>query len=182
MANVYLMNDKKEIANTQKSANYQNENNCEIIRLILPTKYNNVDLRKCKINMNYINSKNQGDIIPLEYIGQYNNSNDLIIFETNLTTKITANADTYIVWFDITSVSGDFNLKTNTSTLLINSHKEIIDYISDEQLTLFNNYQIKIEQLLVTANQILNKTTEQANKTADIAQLVVRMYNDIKGE
>lgn len=182
MANVYVMNDKKEIINTQQSTNYQNETNCEVIRLVLPTQYNNVDLKECKINMNYINSNDEGNVVPLEYIGYYNNQENLIIFETNLTKKITVKADTYIVWFEINSVDNKFNLKTNTSTLLINSHKEIIDYISGEQLTLFNNYQIKIEQLLVTANQILNKTTEQANKTADIAQLVVRMYNDIKGE
>jgi hypothetical protein len=82
----------------------------------------------------------------------------------------------------------NFTLKTNTSTLSITSVPEITDYISHEQLTLISYYQTKIEQLLVTVNQVLNQTKEQANKAVDaldksksIAQLIVQMHKELKG-
>jgi hypothetical protein len=111
MANTFLMNNKKEIVKTQQSINYQNENNCETIKLILPAQYNGVDLSLCKVCMNYLNSNNKGDIIPLEFVGSYNDKDNLIVFETNLTKRLTASIDDYTVWFEVINIEKKLYIK-----------------------------------------------------------------------
>ena len=77
---VLKMSKDKTLTATKSGNTYQDENNAETIKLILPKVINSIDLKDCYIYLSFINQQGLGNVSDLtEYVIDY--SEDYYVVE-----------------------------------------------------------------------------------------------------
>lgn len=165
------MNQNKNLS-IGSSAIYKGENNADIIRFIIPKIYGDYALQDCIITLHYFNADNMGNVITLNFNDTYYDNTDFIMAQLNITNELTYLSGKIILWLEITKSDKSLVMKTATTSLFINNHYQVTDYISEQQLGIFEDWLIKMEQIQNTCMITLQKAENAVKNTADIAQAV----------
>jgi hypothetical protein len=156
------MNDDKSLHLTKNSTNYLGENNAEDILLILPITYNDTDLRDCSITLHWINQNSSGNVTniilseELYKASYYQSKIPITIAHTFMVGNIE-------IWIEVMNPDINLAIKTSTIKIPVLDHKNVQDYIPEQQLALFPSYIMQMEELNNTATNILSGVSASEN-------------------
>lgn len=139
---IIKMNDDKSLVTTVRAPIYQNENNADTLKFLLPTSYENEDIANCTVLLMYQHSDNlesfeELGFVPELYKGYYQ-------YTLKVDTKLTSIAGRVKIRLNIVNTEDDFVLKSghtfidiismNDSPNIDNGNKnDIIDF--DDNIT-----------------------------------------------
>lgn len=149
------MSEDKNLIITKTGNTYEDENNAEVIRVLLPHQINGNDLSKCVIHLCILNQDKLGDEINISTNLQgYNN--DLYIADIDLTNKFTYTSGEIQLWIKVFNQENEMVAKTNPINYQIKKHLDIEDYIPEQQLSLLDDFSIRMEQSLEKTKGLIN--------------------------
>lgn len=153
-----MLKDKSLII-TKLGKTYQDENNAEIIKIILPKELNGNDLEDCHIYLSFINQKKVGNVCDLsEYVEDY--SNESYVIEVPLYQMFTYEPGIIEMWIKVIHTSSEMIAKTNSVTYMINPHKEIEGTIPEQEMSIIDNLVIKLDSTEIKVDEISGEVEE----------------------
>lgn len=178
------MSKDKTLTVTKSGNTYQDENNAETIKIILPKVINSIDLKDCYIYLSFINQQGLGNVSDLtEYVTDY--SEDYYVVEVPMYQMFTYEPGTVEMWIKILHSPTQMVAKTNEVTYTIKPHKEIEGTIPEQEMSIIDNLVIKMDSTAIKVDEISGKVEDIDYYVSELQEgevLLVQPSNDETGE
>ena len=145
-----IMRDKS-ITCTTTAPIYQYENNVEQIKCLLPHTYDGVDISNAIVTLVFKDDNGDGGFIELEK-SDTAYSKDYLQFSNYINSSITQHIGKITIWLKINDYENDLSFETRETYFNITPSKEIPKTSETEQMSFFDQWEIKMNQ---THNEIL---------------------------
>ena len=179
---ILKMSEDKNLTITKSGNTYEDENNAEIIKVLLPRIINNNDLTECIVHLCILNQDGLGDEMNISSaLKEY--SNNLYVADVSITNKITYKSGQIQFWIKILNTKNELVAKTNIVSYRIKEHKDIEDYIPEQNLTLLDDFSIRMEQSLEKTNyaiEVVERIKEKLDNldVGELSEELIRNYID----
>jgi len=176
-----VMRDKSLTANLS-SPIYQYDNNADQIKCIVPFTYDAIDLKEASVTMFYKDKQGNGGFIELQLSDELFNK-DYYQFVNKVNSKLTSHVGKLILWLKISDYINDFSFETGEASINILPCKQVPKNIQLEQLSGFNQWEIKMNQLYNEILKLKKDTISQSNitrKEAECLKKNIRIVVDTK--
>lgn len=174
------MSKDKTLAVTKSGNTYQDENNAETIKIILPKVINSIDLKDCYIYLSFINQQGLGNVSDLtEYVVDY--SEDYYVVEVPMYQMFTYEPGTIEMWIKVLHSPTQMVAKTNEVVYIIQSHKEIDGTIPEQEMSIIDGLVMKLDSTAIKVNEVSGKVNEIDDYVSELQQgevLLVQPSND----
>lgn len=150
------MSEDKNLIITKSGNTYEDENNAETIKILVPRQINGNDLGECIIHLCVLNQDNLGDEINISKCLQDYGDN-LYVANIDITNKITYKTGEIQLWIKILNSDNQMVAKTNPVTYQIKEHFDIKDYIPESKLSLLDDFSIRMEDAVDAAEEAVSK-------------------------
>lgn len=118
---VLKMTDGRTLIITKQGNTYQDENNAETIKIILPKSVNGIDLRDCSVHLSFINQQNLGNVCDLtEYLQEY--SDEYFVIEVPMYQMFTYESGAVRMWLKVLHSPTGMIAKTNEVCFTVQTH------------------------------------------------------------
>lgn len=145
---VLKMSKDKTLVITKSGNTYQDENNAETIKIILPKEINSIDLKDCYIYLSFINQQGLGNVSELtEYITNY--SEDYYVTEVPMYQMFTYKPGAIKMWIKVLHSPTEMVAKTNEVTYTIKPHKEIEGTIPEQEMSIIDGLVMKLDSIAI---------------------------------
>ena len=150
------MTEDKILTITKAGNTYEDENNAEIIKVLLPRQVNGNDLSDCVIHLCVLNQENLGDEINISTnLKEYND--DLYVADINITNNITYKSGQIQLWIKVLNSDNQMVAKTNPIIYQIKKHLDIKDYIPEQNLSLLDDFSLRMEDAVDAAEEAVSR-------------------------
>lgn len=163
---ILKMDEGKHLTITKDGFTFEGENNAEKISVILPKFINGHDLKECIVDLNIAHQDNIGDIVEItpllkEFNGEFYSC------EVDITNKVTFQAGNVQLWIKIINSASEMIAKSNPVKYTIRLHIDIDEIIPEQQLSLLDEWEIRMDTMLKQIQEIessLTKITDHLEK------------------
>lgn len=169
------MGEDKTLTRSEMPTIFEGENNADKIQILLPESYNEINIRDCTVTFNWLQTgtenegKNNGNIKVLTFEEDLYNDRYLQSI-LPITITETANVGQIEIYLVLTKPDNTLLMKTNMATMEIKRHKEITDYVPDEQISLLGDYLIRMQQMQNTCDIALQQVSATSTILLQLAQ------------
>ena len=174
------MSKDKTLTITKSGNTYQDENNSETIKIILPKLINSIDLKDCYIYLSFINQQGLDNVSDLtEYVTDY--SEDYYVVEVPMYQMFTYEPGTIEMWIKVLHSSTEMVAKTNEIKYNIKTHKEIEGTIPEQEMSIINGLVMKLDSTAIKVDDISGKVEgidDYVNELQQGKVLLVQSEND----
>lgn len=178
---VLKMSGDKTLTVTKIGNTYQDENNAENIKIILPKLINSIDLKDCYIYLSFINQRGLGNVSDLtEYVTDY--SDDYYVIEVPMYQMFTYEPGTIEMWIKVLHSPTQMVAKTNEVIYTIQSHKEIEGTIPEQEMSIIDNLVIKMDSTAIKVDEVSGKVNEIEDYVSELQQGEVFLVQPNKNE
>lgn len=154
---------------TKQGNTYQDENNAEMIKIILPKSINQIDLKDCYIYLSFINQQNVGNICDItEYLQEY--SDDYYIVEVPMYQMFTHEAGKIQMWIKILHSPTDLVAKSNEVSYMIKPHKEVEGTIPEQELSIIDGLVTKLDATAIKVDEMSGTVEEIDEYVSELQQ------------
>jgi hypothetical protein len=172
-----ILNDDKSLKKTITSPIYKSET-CEKIVICIPQNYNGISFnQEYSISLCWKNANNQGDIVLANRLSELRSN--YLQYELFIDGKMTGIVGDLTLWILISNKDG-FKLESKITSVPIESHIEIENYLTGKQLSLLDLHIAKMNQYNFEFEQKRNQIIEIYNNTLATAKLVLEMYKEME--
>lgn len=160
--NIKMDSDKnlKITPNTVNKKNYKGENNFETLSVIYPKILDDKDLTQYIVQINIINQDNVGDVIDV--VNPIDMENGFLKFDYQIPDEWTYEVGEILLWLKILNTDGIVGY-TNEIKIPITDTKEISTFIPEQQLTLLDQWTIRMNEVEASALQAVEDAQEIAD-------------------
>lgn len=166
---VLKMSKDKTLAVTKSGNTYQDENNAETIKIILPKEINSIDLKDCYIYLSFINQQGLGNVSDLtEYVTEY--SDDYYVIEVPMYQMFTYEPGTIEMWIKVLHSPTEMVAKTNEVTYTIKPHKEIEGTIPEQEMSIIDGLVMKLDSTAIKVDEVSGRVQDIVDGEEQIIQ------------
>ena len=177
---VLKMSKDKTLTITKSGNTYQDENNAETLKIILPKLLNSNDLKDCHIYLSFINQQGLGNVSDItEYIDEY--SSEHYVIEVPLYQMFTYQPGNIEVMMKVLQSPTQMVAKTNSVTYMIKAHKEIEGTIPEQEMSIIDSLTMKLDSTAIKVDEVSGKVEEIDDYVSELQQgevLLVQPSND----
>lgn len=178
---VLKMSKDKTLEITKSGNTYQDENNAETIKIILPKSLNGNDVKDCYIYLSFINQKGLGQVSDLtKYIKEY--SEDYYVVEVPMYQMFTYEPGDIEMWIKILHTPTEMVAKTNEVFYSIKSHKEIEGTIPEQELSIIDGLVTKLDATAIKIDVVSGKVEEIDDYVGELQQSELLSVQPSKNE
>ena len=180
---VLKMSKDKTLTVTKSGNTYQDENNAETIKIILPKVINSIDLKDCYIYLSFINQQGFGNVSDLtEYVTDY--SEDYYVIEVPMYQMFTYEPGTIEMWIKVLHSPTQMVAKTNEVTYTIKSHKEIDGTIPEQEMSIIDGLVMKLDSTAIKVDEVSGRVQDIVDGEEQIIQpmLIAKVYEENESE
>ena len=180
---VLKMSKDKTLTVTKSGNTYQDENNAETIKIILPKVINSIDLKDCYIYLSFINQKGLGNVSDLtEYVTDY--SEDYYAIEVPMYQMFTYEPGTIEMWIKVLHSPTQMVAKTNEVTYTIKSHKEIEGTIPEQEMSIIDGLVMKLDSTAIKVDEVSGRVQDIVDGEEQIVQpmLIAKVNEENESE
>lgn len=165
---VLKMTKDRTLIITKQGNSYQDENNAETIKIILPKRINEIDLKECYIYLSFINQQNVGNVCDItEYLQEY--SDEYYVIKVPMCQMFTHEAGKVQMWVKLLHSSTEMVAKTNEVVYTIKPHKEVEGIIPEQEMSVIDGLVTKMGAITIKVNE-LSGTVEEIDEYVDELQ------------
>lgn len=192
---IIKMNTDKSLVITVSTDNYQFEHLAEDLSFLIPKNYNGINLEDCTILLNLIgvtydlkeheHNVSVADVILLSDPQNYND--EYFSCKIAMTKDFTFKPLNYKLWLTFLNSKQELVLKTGSCHTKVSPTDLIEEYMSECQLSLIDDWEIKMEQayskvleMSLEIEKNTNITTDNVKKSEDILSDVQSEANEFK--
>ena len=169
---VLKMSKDKTLTVTKSGNTYQDENNAETIKIILPKVINSIDLKDCYIYLSFINQKGLGNVSDLtEYITYY--SEDYYVVEVPMYQMFTYEPGTIEMWIKVLHSPTQMVAKTNEVVYTIKPHKEIEGTIPEQEMSIIDGLVMKLDSTAIKVDEVSGRVQDIVDGEEQIIQPIL---------
>lgn len=156
---VLKMLEDRSLFITKSSNTYQDENNAETIKIILPRSVNGNDLKDCHIYLSFVNQARLGDVCDItEYLKEYTNLRYVI--EIPMYQMFTHEPGIIRMWMKILHTPTEMVAKTNEITYTIKSVQDAEGTIPEQEMSIIDGLVTKLDNLDDKVSDIISEQEE----------------------
>lgn len=156
---VLKMLENKSLTITKCGNTYQDENNAETLKIILPKAINNIDLTDCHIYLSFINQQGLGNVSDITtHIKDYLNA--YYVIEIPIYQMFTYEPGNIKMWIKVLHSSTEMIAKSNEVNYTIKSHKEIEGTIPEQEMSIIDNLTMKLDATALKVDEVSGKVEE----------------------
>lgn len=153
---ILKMSKDKTLTITKLGNTYQDENNAETIKIILPKAINSIDLKDCYIYLSFINQQGLGNVSDIrEYLNDY--SDDYYLIEVPMYQMFTYEPGTIEMWIKVLHSPTEMVAKTNEVEYTIKPHKEIEGTIPEQEMSIIDGLVMKLDSTTIKVDDVSGK-------------------------
>ena len=180
---VLKVSKDKTLTVTKSGNTYQDENNAETIKIILPKVINSIDLKDCYIYLSFINQQGLGNVSDLtEYVTDY--SEDYYVIEVPMYQMFTYEPGTIEMWIKVLHSPTEMVAKTNEVTYTIKPHKEIEGTIPEQEMSIIDGLVMKLDSTAIKVDEVSGRVQDIVQGEEQIVQpmLIAKVYEENESE
>ena len=180
---VLKMSKDKTLTVTKSGNTYQDENNAETIKLILPKVINSIDLKDCYIYLSFINQQGLGNVSDLtEYVTEY--SDDYYVIEVPMYRMFTYEPGTIEMWIKVLHSPTQMVAKTNEVVYTIKPHKEIEGTIPEQEMSIIDGLVMKLDSTAIKVDEVSGRVQDIVDGEEQIVQpmLIAKVNEENESE
>ena len=180
---ILKMSKDKTLTVTKSGNTYQDENNAETIKIILPKVINSIDLKDCYIYLSFINQQGLGNVSELtEYIAEY--SDDYYVIEVPMYQMFTYEPGTIEMWIKVLHSPTQMVAKTNEVVYTIKPHKEIEGTIPEQEMSIIDGLVMKLDSTAIKVDEVSGRVQDIVDGEEQIIQpmLIAKVYEENESE
>lgn len=169
---ILKMFEDRSLIITKSSNTYQDENNAEKLKIVLPKKINSVDLKECNIYLSFINQAGVGDVCDItKYLSDY--SDVSYVIEVPMYQMFTYEPGTIEMWIKVLHSPSDMVAKTNDVSLFVRAHKEIEGTVPEQEMSIIDGLIEKLDATAIKVNEVSGKVEGIISGEEQITQNMV---------
>lgn len=180
---VLKMSKDKTLAVTKSGNTYQDENNAETIKIILPKVINSIDLKDCYIYLSFINQQGLGNVSDLtEYVTDY--SENYYVVEVPMYQMFTYEPGTIEMWIKVLHSPTQMVAKTNEVTYTIKPHKEIEGTVPEQEMSIIDGLVMKLDSTAIKVDEVSGRVQDIVDGEEQIVQpmLIAKVNEENESE
>ena len=180
---VLKMSKDKTLTVTKSGNTYQDENNAETIKIILPKVINSIDLKDCYIYLSFINQQGLGNVSDLtEYVTDY--SEDYYVIEVPMYQMFTYEPGTIEMWIKVLHSPTQMVAKTNEVVYTIKPHKEIEGTIPEQEMSIIDGLVMKLDSTAIKVDEVSDRVQDIIQGEEQIVQpmLIAKVNEENESE
>ena len=180
---VLKMSKDKTLTVTKSGNTYQDENNAETIKIILPKVINSIDLKDCYIYLSFINQQGLGNVSDLtEYVTDY--SEDYYVIEVPMYQMFTYEPGTIEMWIKVLHSPTQMVAKTNEVVYTIKPHKEIEGTIPEQEMSIIDGLVMKLDSTAIKVDEVSGRVQDIVDGEEQIVQpmLIAKVNEENESE
>lgn len=163
-----MMTDRTLII-TKHNNTYQDENNAEMLKIILPKALNGIDLKDCYVYLSFINQQNLGNVCDLtEYVAEYND--DYYVVEVPMYQMFTHESGTVRMWVKVLHTPTEMVAKTNEVVFTVQAHSEIKGTIPEQEMSIIDGLVTKLDATAIKVDEVSGKVHEIDDYVEELQQ------------
>lgn len=177
------MSKDKTLTVTKSGNTYQDENNAETIKIILPKVINSIDLKDCYIYLSFINQQGLGNVSDLtEYVTDY--SEDYYVIEVPMYQMFTYEPGTIEMWIKVLHSPTQMVAKTNEVVYTIKPHKEIEGTIPEQEMSIIDGLVMKLDSTAIKVDEVSGRVQDIVDGEEQIVQpmLIAKVNEENESE
>lgn len=177
------MSKDKTLTVTKSGNTYQDENNAETIKIILPKEINSIDLKDCYIYLSFINQQGLGNVSDLtEYVTDY--SEDYYVIEVPMYQMFTYEPGTVEMWIKVLYTPTEMVAKTNEVAYTIKPHKEIEGTIPEQEMSIIDGLVMKLDSTAIKVDEVSGRVQDIVDGEEQIVQpmLIAKVNEENESE
>lgn len=177
------MSKDKTLTVTKSGNTYQDENNAETIKIILPKVINSIDLKDCYIYLSFINQQGLGNVSDLTvYITDY--SDDYYVIEVPMYQMFTYEPGTIEMWIKVLHSPTQMVAKTNEVVYTIKPHKEIEGTIPEQEMSIIDGLVMKLDSTAIKVDEVSGRVQDIVQGEEQIVQpmLIAKVNEENESE
>ena len=177
------MSKDKSLVITRSGNTYQDENNAETIKIILPKVINSIDLKDCYIYLSFINQQGLGNVSDLtEYITDY--LDDYYVIEVPMYQMFTYEPGTIEMWIKVLHSPTQMVAKTNEVVYTIKPHKEIEGTIPEQEMSIIDGLVMKLDSTAIKVDEVSGRVQDIVDGEEQIVQpmLIAKVNEENESE
>ena len=166
---VLKMTEDKELVITKLGNTYQNENNVETLKFILPKSLSGQDLKDCCIYLCFVNPQSGGDMYDITTcLSEYSDIHYAI--EIPMQQVFTCESGMVKIWLKILNSSTNMSAKTNEVDYMIKQDRKIEDTMSVEKMSVLNTLIVKLDEAVSKIEKVNDVVEDIISGEQQIAQ------------
>lgn len=176
---VIKMSEDKALTITKSGNTYQDENNAETLKIILPKAINKNDLKDCRIYLSFINQQGLGDSSDVtEYFSDY--SDTYYMVEVPMYRIFTYEPGTIEMWVKILHSPTEMVAKTNPVIYNVKPHREIEGTIPEQEASILDALIMKLDATAIKVDEVSGKVQDIIEGEEQIVQpmLISPIYEE----
>lgn len=163
------MSKDKTLTVTKSGNTYQDENNAETIKIILPKVINSIDLKDCYIYLSFINQQGLGNVSDLtKYVTDY--LEDYYVIEVPMYQMFTYEPGTIEMWIKVLHSPTQMVAKTNEVVYTIKPHKEIEGTIPEQEMSIIDGLVMKLDSTAIKVDEVSGRVQDIVDGEEQIVQ------------
>ena len=177
------MSKDKTLTVTKSGNTYQDENNAETIKIILPKVINSIDLKDCYVYLSFINQQGLGNVSDLtEYVTDY--SEDYYVIEVPMYQMFTYEPGTIEMWIKVLHSPTQMVAKTNEVVYTIKPHKEIEGTIPEQEMSIIDGLVMKLDSTAIKVDEVSGRVQDIVQGEEQIVQpmLIAKVNEENESE
>ncbi len=177
------MSKDKTLVITKSGNTYQDENNAETIKIILPKEINSIDLKDCYIYLSFINQQGVGNVSDLtEYVTDY--LEDYYVIDVPMYQMFTYEPGTVEMWIKVLHTPTKMVAKTNEVTYTIKPHKEIEGTIPEQEMSIIDGLVMKLDSTAIKVDEVIGRVQDIIDGEEQIVQpmLIAKVNEENESE
>ena len=179
---VLKMLKDKSLVITKSCSTYQDENNAETLKVILPRNLNGVDLSSCFIYFNFTNQSGVGNVCDItSYLKSYSDIHYVVEFP--MYQMFTHEPGKIEMWVKILHPQTEMVAKTNSVSHIVVAHKDVEDILPKPELSVIDKLVTQVSSVESTIEDMNTHITaidssveeleERVNNVADTLEDVI---------
>lgn len=166
---VIKMTKDRTLIITKQGNTYQDENNAEMIKIILPKSINEIDLKDCYVYLSFVNQQNLGNVCDLtEYVAEYNDNRYVI--EVPMYQMFTHESGTVRMWVKVLHTPTEMVAKTNEVSFTVQAHSEIEGTIPEQEMSIIDGLVARIDTVAIKADEVSGKVEDIDDYVRELKQ------------
>lgn len=175
------MSQNKILTITVQGNTYQDENNAETLKILLPKAINGNDLKDCNIFLSFINQRGLGNVSDLtKYIEDY--SDNYYVIEVPMYQMFTYEPGNVEMWVKVLHSPTEMVAKTNEVVYTIKPHKEIEGTIPEQEMSIIDSLSMKLDATAIKVDEVSGKVEEIDDYVSELQQGEVLLVQPNKNE
>lgn len=176
---ILKMSKDKTLIVTKSGNTYQDENNAEVLKVILPKTLNGNDLKDCHIYLSFINQQGLGNVSELtNFLEEY--SECYYVVEVPFYQMFTYEPGNIEMWIKVLHSPTTMVAKTNKVTYTIKPHTEVDGTVPEQEMSIINNLVMKIDATAIKVDEVSGKVQDIIEGEEQIVQpmLIADIHED----